>query len=107
MNIFHFLEDPYNLSIKYTLERKRDHTVYHGSGSLSSIAPKLWNLLPTSIKTSAYLRGALSCLRQFLGTENPLKMIKHAFYFTLKPLSILRIFKFLSPLFGPVEKPLG
>ena len=40
----------------YTLERKRNHTVYHDSESLSSLAPKLWDLLPYSIKKSAFLK---------------------------------------------------
>ena len=31
-------------------------------------------------------KGALSDLRQFLATESPLKMMKNAFYFTLKAL---------------------
>ena len=55
-DIFHFVETPYNLRSDYTLERKQDHTVYHGSESLSSIAPKLWDLLPNSIKNSASLK---------------------------------------------------
>ena len=29
-NIFHFLDKPYNFRSSYTLERKRDHTVYRG-----------------------------------------------------------------------------
>ena len=29
-------------------------------------------------------KGAFSCLRQFLATESPLKMMKNAFYFTSK-----------------------
>ena len=41
-------------------------------------------------------KGALSALRQFLVNESPLKMIKNAFYFSLKTLSVLKIFKFLS-----------
>ena len=36
--------------------------------------------------------------------ETPLKMLKNAFYFTLKALFVLKIFKFLSWLFGHVEK---
>ena len=69
-DIFHFVERPYNLRNNYTLERnnytlernnytlerKRDHTIYHGSESLSSLAPKLWNLLPNSIKNSTFLK---------------------------------------------------
>ena len=33
-------------------------------------------------------------------------MVKNAFYFTLKPLFVLKIFKFLSGIFGHVEKQL-
>ena len=33
---------------------------------------------------------------KFLITEIPLKMMKNAFYFTLKALFVLKIFKFLS-----------
>ena len=43
-----------------------------------------------------FLKGALSGLRQFLANESPSKMMKDAFYFTLKALSVLKIFKFLS-----------
>ena len=39
-DIFHFVESPYNLS-DYAIGRKQDHTVYHGSENISSIAPKL------------------------------------------------------------------
>ena len=48
--------------------------------------------------------GTLSDLRQFLATKNPLKMLKNAFYFTLKALFVLEIFKFLFWLFGHVGK---
>ena len=44
----------------------------------------------------SYLKGALSGLRQFLVTEIPLQIMKNAFYFTLKTLFVLKIFKFLS-----------
>ena len=43
-----------------------------------------------------YFKGVLSGLRQFWGTETPLKMMKNPFYFTLKTLFVLNIFKFLS-----------
>ena len=42
------------------------------------------------------VKGALTGLRQFLATESPLKMMKNTFYFTLKALFVLKIFKFLS-----------
>ena len=34
------------------------------------------------------IKGTLSGLRQFLATENPLKMMKNAFYFTSKALAL-------------------
>ena len=51
-------------------------------------------------------KGALSGLRQFLATESPLKMMKNAFYITSRALFVLKIFKFLSLLFGHVSKRL-
>ena len=43
---------------------------------------------------------------KFLITESPLKMMKNAFYFTLKALIVLKIFKFLSWLFVIYKKRL-
>ena len=60
-------------------------------------------ILPT---LELLFNGPLSGLRQFLATESPLKMMKNAFYFTLKALFVLQIFNFLSWLFGHVAKRL-
>ena len=54
--------------------------------------------------SSFLLKGALESLRPFLMTESPLKMMKNAFYFTLKALFVFKIFKFLLWLFGHVQK---
>ena len=43
-----------------------------------------------------------SCIIFF--NESPSKMMKNAFYFILKALFVLNIFKFLSWILGPVEK---
>ena len=53
-----------------------------------------------------FIKGALSDLRQFLATESPLKRMKNAFYFTLKALLALKIFKFFFLLFDHVKKGL-
>ena len=42
------------------------------------------------------VKGALLGLKQFLTTESPLKIMKNPFYFNLKALFVLKIFKFLS-----------
>ena len=56
------------------------------------------------ISPHCILKGALSGLRQLLTTESPLGMMKNAFYFSLKVLFVLKVFKFLSSIFGHVEK---
>ena len=48
------------------------------------------------------IKSALYGLRKFMATESTLKMMKNVFYFTLKALFVLKIFKFLSWLFGHV-----
>ena len=58
------------------------------------------------VKKFEKIKGALSSLRQVLVTENSLEMMKNAFYFTLKALLVLKIFKLLSWIFGHVEKRL-
>ena len=50
------------------------------------------------------IKGTLSGLKQFLAAENPLKMMKNTFYFMSKALFVLKIFKFLSRLFGHAAK---
>ena len=53
---------------------------------------RLLVILFTLTRPSQRLKG----LRQFLIIESPLKIMKNAFYFTLKALFVLKIFKFLS-----------
>ena len=40
--------------------------------------------------------GKLSGLRQLLATEIPSKILKYAFYFTLKALFVLKVLKYFS-----------
>ena len=59
----------------------------------NQILTKIWKIeisYPNLI-----VKGALSDLRPFLAIESPLKMMKNAFYFTLKARFVLKIFKFL------------
>ena len=54
--------------------------------------------LPLAIKKPGFssIKDALSRLKQFLATESSLKIMKNTFYFTVKALFILKVFKFLS-----------
>ena len=68
-----------------------------------------WTRLKTakpSATAKQLIKGALSDLRQFLATEAPLTMVKNTFCFTSKALFVLKIFRFLSWLFGQVSKRL-
>ena len=53
-------------------------------------------ILEKIITRDELFKGTLSGLRQFLATESPLKMMKNAFYLTLKALFVFKMFKFLS-----------
>ena len=50
------------------------------------------------------VKAALAGLRKYLAPESPLKMMKNAFYFALKAFFILKIFRFLSWIFGLIRK---
>ena len=54
------------------------------------------------------LKDAISGLRQVLVTENPLKMVQNEICesskSTVEALFVLKVFKFLSSLFGHIEK---
>ena len=59
------------------------------------------------VNTSVIFKVELSPSKKFFVVcfnESPLKMMKNAFYFILKALFILKIFKFLSLLFDHLEK---
>ena len=45
---------------------------------------------------SMYIKGPFSGLRQFLTNVSPLKLLKNAFYFILKAIFVLEVFKVLS-----------
>ena len=67
------------------------------------------NVSLTGIKLKRYyggslFKGALSGLKQFMAVESCLKMMKNVFYFILKALFVLKRFKFLSYIFGHIEK---
>ena len=53
----------------------------------------------TKVGLSPFKKICIICL-----IENPLKMMKNSFCFILKALFVLKIFEFLSRLFGHVQK---
>ena len=60
-----------------------------------------------SVEISSFsIKVVLSPLPFICFNESRLKMMKNVFYFILKALLVLKIFKFLSELFAHVEKGL-
>ena len=54
-DIFHFVEKPYNLRNNSIIHRQANRTVYFVTESISSNAPKLWELIPSKIKSTKSL----------------------------------------------------
>ena len=47
---FYFIQKPYNLRNDPELQRWRNRTVYFGTETISSLAPKTWELIPSTIR---------------------------------------------------------
>ena len=54
-DVFHFVQKPYNLRNDSTLQRRRNRTVYFGTESTSSLAPKMWEIVLCEIKNAKSL----------------------------------------------------
>ena len=47
----HFIQKPYNLRNNPELQSQRNRTVYFGTESISSLAPKMWELILSDIRS--------------------------------------------------------
>ena len=54
-DIFHFVEKPYNPRNNSIIIRQANRIVYFGTESVSSLAPKLWEIIPSEIKSAKSL----------------------------------------------------
>ena len=52
---FHFIQKRYNLRNDPKLQRRRNCTVYLETESISSLAPRIWNFIPSDIKDASSL----------------------------------------------------
>ena len=66
------------------------------------ISTQIYNVLFVTDKLKAHSQ----CLKQYLATESPLKMMKNDFYFTSKLFSFSRYLTFCLDFFGCVAKRL-
>ena len=49
-DIFQFVNKPYDLRNNRIMLRKRNRTIFYGTESLSSLAPRIWELILQSLK---------------------------------------------------------
>ena len=60
-DIFHSVQKPYNLRNDLALQRRRNRKMYFGTESISSLAPKIWEIVPCEIKNANKCSDKCSC----------------------------------------------
>ena len=75
-DIFHFVEKPYNLRNNLIIQRQANHTVYFGTESISSLFPKLWELIPSEIKSAKSVNIFKEKIKFWTTDKCPCKLCK-------------------------------
>ena len=75
-DIFHFVEKPYNLRSNSVIERQANRSVYFGTESISSLAPKLWELIPSEIKRGKSLNIFKEKIKSWTTSKCPCRLFK-------------------------------
>ena len=65
---FHFIQKPYNLRNDPEMQRRKNRTVYFGTENISSLASKIWELIPSDIRSANSL-GVFKEKIKFLKTD--------------------------------------
>ena len=92
---FHFIQKPYNLRNDPELQRRRNRTVYFRTESISSLAPKIWELVPSDIRSANSLEIFKEKIKFWTRDKCPCRLVKRilamwvSFKSILKKLNIL------------------
>ena len=73
---FHFIQKPYNLRNDPELQRRRNRTVYLGTESISSLAPKIWELIPSDIRSANSLEISKEKIKFWTRDKCPYRLCK-------------------------------
>ena len=65
---FHFIQKPYNLRNDPELQRRKNRTVYFGTENITLLASKIWELIPSDIRSANSL-GVFKEKIKFLKTD--------------------------------------
>ena len=74
--IFHFVNKTYNLRNNRILFRKRNRTVYYGTESLSSLPPRIWELIRQSLKDETELSQFKTKIKTWTTSQCPCRLCK-------------------------------
>jgi len=75
-DIFQFTNKPYNLRNQSILQRAKNRTVYHGDESISSLAPKIWELIPNALKNENSLATFKDKIKEWTTEKCPCRLCK-------------------------------
>ena len=75
-DIFHFEEKPYNLRNNSVMQGQANCTVYFGTESITSLAPKLWELIPSEIKSAKSLNIFKAKIKSWTADKCPCRLCK-------------------------------
>ena len=64
----------YNLRRNNTFEKRKVHSVYHGTESLSFLGPKIWDLVPVELKQSETLYSFKLKIKNWVLFECPCRI---------------------------------
>ena len=87
-DIFHFVNKPYDLRNNRILFRKRNRTVFYGTESLSSLAQRIWELIPQSRKDETELSQFKTKIKTWTASQCPCRLCKNI----LVPLVSFKLF---------------
>ena len=75
-DIFHFVEKSYNLRSNSIMQRQANHTVYFRTEGISSLASKLWELIPNEIKSAKSLNIFKEQIKSWATDKCPCRLCK-------------------------------
>ena len=75
-HIFPININPYNIRQNFQFSRPRINTVYHGTESVSSLGPKIWDLVPSNLKEINNLDKFKKAIKQLKTEDCPSRLCK-------------------------------
>ena len=64
----------YNLSTNWNFSSRQVHSVYHGTESLSSLGPKIWELVPEDTKKLESLKTLKNKIKKWVPSRCPCRL---------------------------------